>query len=41
MKIKRQRLSGSGMVFLVFSVGLLVFFCTFGLQMIRVFSEGK
>ena len=41
MKKKRRRLSGSGVVFLVFSVGLLVFFCTFGLQMIREFSEGK
>ena len=41
MKRTKRKLSGTDGVFLVFSAGLLVFFCTFGLQRIREFSEEK
>jgi len=41
MKKKKRKLSGTDVVFLIFSGGLLVFFFTFGMQMIREFSEEK
>ena len=41
MRRKRRKPLGSHGVFLIFQGGLLVFVLTFGMQMIREFSEGK
>lgn len=41
MRRKRRKPFGSHGVFLIFQGGLLVFVLTFGMQMIREFSEGK